>query len=55
MATAKNGDKMTLDFNMDNGGILNLYSLFCGPYTLGLDYYKDKIDLSQPMSAQAIF
>lgn len=40
---------------MDNGGILNLYSLFCGPYTLGLDYYKDKIDLSQPVSAQAIF
>lgn len=55
MATAKNGDKMMLDFNMDNGGILNLYSLFCGPYTLGLDYYKDKIDLSQPVSAQAIF
>lgn len=55
MATAKNGDKMMLDFNMDNGGNLNLYSLFCGPYTLGLDYYKDKIDLSQPVSAQAIF
>lgn len=54
-AVVKNGDKMMLDFNMDNGGILNLYSLFCGPYTLGLDYYKDKIDLSQPVSAQAIF
>lgn len=54
-AVVKKGDKMMLDFNMDNGGILNLYSLFCGPYTLGLDYYKDKIDLSQPVSAQAIF
>ena len=54
-AVTKNGDAVMLDYQMDNGGILNLYSLFCGPFTLGLDYYKDKIDLEQPVSAQVIF
>lgn len=51
----KNGDAMMLDFEMDNGGLMNLYSLFSGPFTLGLDYYKDKTDVEQPVSAQVIF
>ncbi len=54
-SVTKNGDAMMLDYQMDNGGIMNLYSLFSGPFTLGLDYYKDKIDVEQPVSAQVIF
>ncbi len=54
-SVTKKGDAVMLDYQMDNGGIMNVYSLLCGPFTLGLDYYKDKIDLEQPVSAQVIF
>lgn len=54
-SVVKNGEKYKIALSMDNGGIFSLISLINGPFTTGLDYYKDKIDLKQPISAQAIY
>ena len=51
----KNGEKYKAAIQMDNGGVFSFISLFNGPYKTGLNYYKDKIDLTQPISAQAIY